>query len=72
MLCDNQSKVETLLQNCEKGQTPVLKTIVVMDPFNSELVERGKKCGVDIASLQDVEVMHAKHSITGSHCLCFL
>lgn len=61
MLCDNQTKAETLLQNREKGQTAVLKTIVIMDPFNSELVERGTKCGVDIVSMQDVEVMHAKH-----------
>ncbi|CAK6965008.1 long-chain-fatty-acid--CoA ligase 5 [Scomber scombrus] len=55
VLCDNQSKVETLLQNREKGQTPVLKIIIVMDPFNSELVERGTKCGVDVVSIQDVE-----------------
>lgn len=59
MLCDNESKAETLLQTREKGQTPVLKTIVIMDPFNSELVERGAKCGVDIVSMQDMEVLHA-------------
>uniref|UniRef100_A0A7N8XVS0 Long-chain-fatty-acid--CoA ligase n=1 Tax=Mastacembelus armatus TaxID=205130 RepID=A0A7N8XVS0_9TELE len=58
VLCDNQSKAETLLQNREKGQTAVLKTIIVMDPFNSELVERGTKCGVNIVSMQDVEVMN--------------
>ncbi|XP_028423758.1 long-chain-fatty-acid--CoA ligase 5 [Perca flavescens] len=57
VLCDNQRKAETLLQMQEKGQTPVLKTIVIMDPFNSELAERGTKCGVDILSLQDVEAM---------------
>eukprot|EP00064_Thunnus_orientalis_P010866 superscaffoldBa00001514_g10895 len=57
VLCDNQNKAETLLQNREKGQTPVLKTIVIMDPFNSELVERGTKCGVDVVSMQDVEAL---------------
>ncbi|XP_068439860.1 long-chain-fatty-acid--CoA ligase 5 [Clinocottus analis] len=57
VLCDNQSKVETLLQNREKGQTPALKNIVIMDPFDSALVERGTKCGVDIVSLQDVEAL---------------
>lgn len=61
MLCDNQNKAEALLQTREKGQTPVLKTIVIMDPFSSELVERGTKCGVDIVSLEDVEVLHAEH-----------
>ncbi|XP_054454366.1 long-chain-fatty-acid--CoA ligase 5 isoform X2 [Anoplopoma fimbria] len=57
VLCDNQSKAETLLQNREKGQTPVLKTIVIMDPFDSELVERGTKCGVDIVSMRDLEAL---------------
>lgn len=56
VLCDNQNKVETLLQICEKGQASVLKTIIVMDSFGSEWVERGSKCGVDVASMQDVEV----------------
>ncbi|XP_072229189.1 long-chain-fatty-acid--CoA ligase 5 isoform X2 [Leuresthes tenuis] len=55
VLCDNQKKAETLLQNCEKGQTPVLKTIIVMDAFSPEMVERGAKCGVDILSMQDTE-----------------
>lgn len=59
MLCDNQNKAETLLQTREKGQTPVLKTIVIMDSFSSELVNRGTQCGVDVVSMQDVEVSHA-------------
>ncbi|XP_060950914.1 long-chain-fatty-acid--CoA ligase 5 isoform X2 [Limanda limanda] len=55
VICDNQSKVETLLQNREKGLSPVLKTIVVMDDFKSELVTRGTTCGVDIVSMKDLE-----------------
>lgn len=58
VLCDNQSKAEMLLQTREKGQTPVLKTVIIMDSFSSELVERGTKCGVEILSMQDVEVLH--------------
>ncbi|KAK2820668.1 hypothetical protein Q5P01_023627 [Channa striata] len=57
VICDNQSKAETLLQNKEGGQTPVLKTIVIMDPFSSELVERGTKSGVDVVSMQNVEAL---------------
>lgn len=57
VLCDNQNKADILLQNVEKGQTPVLQTIVIMDSFDSELVERGKKCGVDILSMHDVEAL---------------
>lgn len=63
VLCDNQNKAETLLQTREKGQTPVLKTVVIMDPFNSELVERGTKCGVEIVSLEDVEVLHTRRNL---------
>lgn len=56
ILCDNQSKVETLLKTQEEGQIRVLKTIVVMDEFSPQLVERGAQCGVEVVSLQDVEV----------------
>lgn len=56
VLCDDQKKADALLQISEKGQTSVLKTLVVMDSFSSECVERGSKCGVDIVSMQDLEV----------------
>lgn len=56
MLCDNQNKAQALLKSQEDGLIPVLKTIIIMDSFDSELVERGTKCGVDVVSLQDVEV----------------
>ncbi|KAJ3607519.1 hypothetical protein NHX12_024570 [Muraenolepis orangiensis] len=55
VLCDKQNKAETLLQNREKGHTPVLKTIVIMDAFDAELVTRGAECGVDVLSMADVE-----------------
>ncbi|KAM3842596.1 long-chain-fatty-acid--CoA ligase 5 [Diretmus argenteus] len=61
VLCDKQNKAELLLQNREKGETPVLKTIVIMDPFDSELMERGAKCGVDILSMQDMETLGKNH-----------
>ncbi|AWP18012.1 Long-chain-fatty-acid--CoA ligase 5 isoform 2 [Scophthalmus maximus] len=57
VLCDNQGRAETLLQNREGGQSPVLKTIVVMDSFDPELVKRGAQCGVDVVSMQDVEAV---------------
>uniref|UniRef100_A0A8C7ZWM3 Arachidonate--CoA ligase n=1 Tax=Oryzias sinensis TaxID=183150 RepID=A0A8C7ZWM3_9TELE len=56
VLCDDQKKAETLLQNREKGETSVLKLIIIMDSFNPELFERGAKCGVEIMSLEDIEV----------------
>uniref|UniRef100_A0A6Q2ZCR6 Long-chain-fatty-acid--CoA ligase n=1 Tax=Esox lucius TaxID=8010 RepID=A0A6Q2ZCR6_ESOLU len=57
VLCDKQNKAEILLENCEKGETPGLKTIILMDAFDTELIARGKKCNVDILSLQEVEVL---------------
>ncbi|XP_060794987.1 long-chain-fatty-acid--CoA ligase 5 isoform X3 [Neoarius graeffei] len=57
VLCDKQDKVETLLANCEKGLTSVLKTIIVMDPFDAAVIERASKCAVEILSLKDMEVL---------------
>ncbi|XP_036382482.1 long-chain-fatty-acid--CoA ligase 5 isoform X1 [Megalops cyprinoides] len=57
VLCDKPEKADTLLSNCEKGLTPGLKTIILMDPFSSELAERGSKCGVDILSMKEVEAL---------------
>ncbi|XP_018115650.1 acyl-CoA synthetase long chain family member 1 protein L homeolog isoform X1 [Xenopus laevis] len=55
VFCDSPEKAKLLLSNVEKGETPVLRTIVLMNPFDSDLVERGKKCGVELVSLKDVE-----------------
>uniref|UniRef100_A0A8C2APL3 Long-chain-fatty-acid--CoA ligase n=1 Tax=Cyprinus carpio TaxID=7962 RepID=A0A8C2APL3_CYPCA len=53
VICDKQDKAETLLDNCEKNLTPVLKTIILMDPYDTALTDRGSKSGVDILSLKD-------------------
>uniref|UniRef100_A0A674B700 Arachidonate--CoA ligase n=1 Tax=Salmo trutta TaxID=8032 RepID=A0A674B700_SALTR len=58
VLCDKQNKAETLLENCEKGEMPELKTIILMDAFDTKLTARGAKCGVDILSLKEVEVLY--------------
>ncbi|KAJ7984412.1 hypothetical protein DPEC_G00354570 [Dallia pectoralis] len=57
VLCDKQNKAEVLLANCEKGDTTGLKTIIVMDAFDTGLIARGKTCNVDILSLHEVEVL---------------
>ncbi|MED6263910.1 Long-chain-fatty-acid--CoA ligase 5, partial [Characodon lateralis] len=57
VLCDDEKKAETLLLNHEKGQTSVLKTVVLMNSIPPELIERGKKCGLDIVSMEDMEVL---------------
>uniref|UniRef100_A0A8C1RJT5 Arachidonate--CoA ligase n=1 Tax=Cyprinus carpio TaxID=7962 RepID=A0A8C1RJT5_CYPCA len=55
VICDKQDKAETLLDNCEKNLTPVLKTIILMDPYDSALIDRSSKSGVEVLSLKDVE-----------------
>lgn len=55
IFCDNTDKAKLLLSNVENGDTPVLRTVVLMDPFDEDLVERGKKCGVEIISLNEIE-----------------
>ncbi|KAL2102511.1 hypothetical protein ACEWY4_001679 [Coilia grayii] len=57
VVCDKPAKAETLLANCEKSLTPVLKLIVLMDSFDAALVERGTQCGVDVLSLADLETL---------------
>ncbi|CAH2300383.1 long-chain-fatty-acid-- ligase 1 [Pelobates cultripes] len=56
VFCDTPEKAKLLLSNVEKNETPVLKTIVLMEPFDNDLQERGKKCGVELISLKELEV----------------
>ncbi|XP_048464802.1 long-chain-fatty-acid--CoA ligase 5 isoform X2 [Rhincodon typus] len=55
VICDKPNKVHTLLENYEKNLTPILKTVILMDPFDDALKERGTKCGVAVLSLKEVE-----------------
>lgn len=68
VVCDNQNKAETLLQISEKGQASVLKTLIIMDSFSSGWAERGSKCGVDVVSMQDVEVFDCLFGFIMASC----
>ncbi|KAM6951295.1 long-chain-fatty-acid--CoA ligase 5 [Aplochiton taeniatus] len=57
VVCDQVNKAQALLQSREEGEMEVLKTIIVMESINSELVQQGAKCGVNILSLADVEAL---------------
>uniref|UniRef100_A0ABI7X0J7 Long-chain-fatty-acid--CoA ligase n=1 Tax=Felis catus TaxID=9685 RepID=A0ABI7X0J7_FELCA len=52
---DKPEKADTLLEGVENKLTPGLKTIVVMDSYGIDLLERGKRCGVEIISLKAME-----------------
>lgn len=55
VVCDKPDKASILLDNCEKKLTMGLKTIILMDPFEKELKERGAKVNVEVLLLQDLE-----------------
>nr|XP_033799325.1 long-chain-fatty-acid--CoA ligase 1 isoform X2 [Geotrypetes seraphini] len=55
IFCDTSEKVKILLMSSEKGAIKTIKTIVIMDPFDLDLVEQGKNCGVTIFSLKEFE-----------------
>lgn len=56
VICDKPDKARTLLDHVERRETPGLSSIILMDPFEKELTERGRRCGVRIQSMQEVEV----------------
>lgn len=56
VICDKPEKAKVLLDNVERQKTLTLKKVILMDPFDVDLVERGKQCGVHIQALKDVEV----------------
>uniref|UniRef100_A0A803YF07 Long-chain-fatty-acid--CoA ligase n=1 Tax=Meleagris gallopavo TaxID=9103 RepID=A0A803YF07_MELGA len=55
VFCDTPEKAKLLLTAVEKGETPILSTIVIMELFGTDLVERGKKCGVEVFSMREIE-----------------
>lgn len=55
VICDTPQKATMLIENVEKGLTPGLKTVILMDPFDDDLMKRGEKCGIEMLSLHDAE-----------------
>uniref|UniRef100_H0YSX4 Arachidonate--CoA ligase n=1 Tax=Taeniopygia guttata TaxID=59729 RepID=H0YSX4_TAEGU len=55
VICDKPEKARILLDHVERRETPGLRSIILMDPFEKELAERGKRCGVRIQTMQEVE-----------------
>ncbi len=56
MICDTAEKAAVLLENVQRGETPGLKTIILMDAFDPPLLDEAQKSGVLVRSLRDVEV----------------
>ncbi|XP_041947021.1 long-chain-fatty-acid--CoA ligase 6 isoform X2 [Alosa sapidissima] len=61
VICDKPEKAKVLLGNVESQETPGLKRIVLMDSFESQLVEKGERCGVQVQALKDIEALGREH-----------
>lgn len=55
MICDVADKARLIL-GCVGGLGRTVTTIVLVEAFDSDLVTRGRECGVEILSLKDLEV----------------
>ncbi|XP_066574295.1 long-chain-fatty-acid--CoA ligase 1a isoform X2 [Amia ocellicauda] len=56
VICDVVEKARLLLDCVSSGEHRV-KTIILMEPYDADLVARGRKCGIEILSLKDVEAL---------------
>ncbi|XP_061627734.1 long-chain-fatty-acid--CoA ligase 1a isoform X8 [Phyllopteryx taeniolatus] len=54
VICDVPEKARMIL-DCFAEKERTVKTIVVMEPFDGELVARGQTCGVEVLSLKEFE-----------------
>ncbi|XP_029925257.1 long-chain-fatty-acid--CoA ligase 6 isoform X1 [Myripristis murdjan] len=61
VICDKAEKAQVLLGNVERQETPGLRRIILMDAFDSELVERAESCGIHLQSLSEVEALGREH-----------
>lgn len=55
VICDLAEKARLIL-DCVSGKEHTLKTIVLMEAFDEELMARGQQSSIEILSLKDVEV----------------
>uniref|UniRef100_A0A8C9YW98 Arachidonate--CoA ligase n=1 Tax=Sander lucioperca TaxID=283035 RepID=A0A8C9YW98_SANLU len=61
VICDKVEKAQVLLENVERKETPGLQRIILMDDFESSIVEHGKSCGVHVQAIQEVEALGREH-----------
>ncbi|XP_047463768.1 long-chain-fatty-acid--CoA ligase 6 isoform X1 [Mugil cephalus] len=61
VICDKVEKARVLLENVERKETPGLGRIILMDAFDSAVVEHGKSCGVHVQGIQEVEALGREH-----------
>ncbi|KAM9495090.1 long-chain-fatty-acid--CoA ligase 1b isoform 1-T3 [Clarias gariepinus] len=60
VVCDLPAKARLLL-DCVAARQHSLKTMILMEDFDSELVAQAQKCGVELISLKDAEALGKAH-----------
>ncbi|XP_030620571.1 long-chain-fatty-acid--CoA ligase 1 [Chanos chanos] len=60
VICDVAEKAKMLL-DCVSGREHSVKTVILMEEFDSDLVTRGQENGIEILSLSDAEAIGAAH-----------
>ncbi|NWY01874.1 ACSL6 ligase, partial [Nothoprocta ornata] len=55
VICDKPEKARVLLDHVERRETPGLSNIILMEPLEKELQERGARCGVRVQAMRHVE-----------------
>uniref|UniRef100_A0AAY4BDE2 Long-chain-fatty-acid--CoA ligase n=1 Tax=Denticeps clupeoides TaxID=299321 RepID=A0AAY4BDE2_9TELE len=56
VICDIPDKARIIL-DCISDREHMVRTIVIMEPFDNELAERAKKSGVELISMKDMEAL---------------
>nr|XP_015197607.1 PREDICTED: long-chain-fatty-acid--CoA ligase 1-like isoform X2 [Lepisosteus oculatus] len=54
VICDKPEKAESLLSHKEQTLAPLLGSIVLMTPCSAALLERAKKCGIEILQFSEL------------------
>ncbi|XP_059372233.1 long-chain-fatty-acid--CoA ligase 1b [Carassius carassius] len=60
VVCDVPEKVKLLL-DCVSGRQHSVKTLILIEKFDTDLVSRAQQCGIDIISLRDAENIGKAH-----------
>lgn len=60
VVCDVPEKAKLLL-DCVSGQQHSVKTLILIENFDADLVSRAQQCGIDIISLRDAENIGKAH-----------
>lgn len=60
IICDQEEKAASLLENKEKGVTTNLSCLVIFNDFSNAFVERARVCGVEVLKFTQVMVSRFK------------